>query len=296
VEHLEIWIVPVVNPDGVHGFTRVSRLVNRKNFRDVDGDARLDPSEGVDLNRNYPFRWGSLGEKGSRSWPRHFRYRGPEPASEPEVRAVMALADAEKFAAAVTWHTNATAVLSPYTIDGARSPAPDLAWVVAEPLVRAMRPLPGGRRFTLKRKLYGVDGTDQDWLFFAHGTLAYNVEGSHHNPQAAAIQKLSIDAQRPFWEGLLKRVVEGPRVSGHVLDEQGRPLQAEVAVLEIRTFEDEIWKSRARDGRFDRLLPASGDYTLRFRAPGFREEIRRARVRDTLTLEVTLKRETPASP
>ena len=34
---------------------------------DLDGDGEIDHVEGVDLNRNFPFQWGALGQLGSSS-------------------------------------------------------------------------------------------------------------------------------------------------------------------------------------------------------------------------------------
>jgi murein peptide amidase A len=61
----QLWAVPTVNPDGVRGHTR-------KN------------SHGVDLNRNFPYRWRGKVPHSSGHYP------GPRPASEPETRALMA--------------------------------------------------------------------------------------------------------------------------------------------------------------------------------------------------------------
>lgn len=58
---INLWLVPSYNPDGLVRHTR-------KN------------AHGVDLNRNYPYRWADL------SGPYE---SGPRPASEPETRAMM---------------------------------------------------------------------------------------------------------------------------------------------------------------------------------------------------------------
>src|SRR5262249_14722723 len=55
---LDLWIIPTLNPDGVVANTR--------------GNAN-----GVDLNRNFPFRWRPL---------TGIYYSGPHPLSEPESR------------------------------------------------------------------------------------------------------------------------------------------------------------------------------------------------------------------
>ena len=61
IRGVDLWVVPTYNPDGLARRTR-------KNGR------------GVDLNRNYPYRWADLdGNYES----------GPRPRSEPETRAMM---------------------------------------------------------------------------------------------------------------------------------------------------------------------------------------------------------------
>jgi protein MpaA len=61
----QLWAIATVNPDGLRAHTR-------KN------------SHGVDLNRNFPYRWRDHVPHSSGYYP------GPRPASEPETRAVMA--------------------------------------------------------------------------------------------------------------------------------------------------------------------------------------------------------------
>ena len=83
----QLWVIGTVNPDGLRTHTR-------KN------------AHGVDLNRNFPYRWqgGVAHSNGS--------YPGPRPASEPETRAVMAFAHRIQPDLSIWYHQPWGAVLA----------------------------------------------------------------------------------------------------------------------------------------------------------------------------------------
>ena len=83
----DVWVVPSMNPDGVHRHTRRN-------------------AHGVDLNRNFPVSW--IPQGGS-------YYSGPEPASEPETQAMMAFLAEIRPAYVVSFHQPLFGVDNSYT-------------------------------------------------------------------------------------------------------------------------------------------------------------------------------------
>ena len=290
-----VWAVPLVNPDGNHYFLEESRSGARKNGRDLDHSGERDQNEGVDLNRNYPFLWGKLGERGSHSRPASRYYRGPRASSEPEVRAMMALADREGFAASVSYHTGTVALLAPYTIPKVVNPEPNEAWSVAEEIAHLMAEHPQQRPYKVVRNLYPVDGTDQDWLRHAHGTLALLVEGALYTPLDMTERNAIVAVTRPTWSHLLDRLLDGPSVSGFVTDTAGKPVQAQVEIAEMATHAGEKWMTRCRDGRYDRYLPSPGHYTVRVKVPGRRTVQRTLEISGAVRLDFRLPQGTGGS-
>lgn len=258
---LDLWIVPLVNPDGVDTFVHRSTYAGRKNGRDSDGDGAVDVDEGVDLNRNYPFRWGALGEVGSSPDPRSMYYRGDIPGSEPETQAMMRLVEAIRPVASISYHTWGTVVLWPYTTAGVPDRDAALLQGVADRVAKAAPRQPNGRRFRVLENIYPVDGVDQDWFRAATGAVALLVEGPGHNPRSERRLRAEIEAVRPTWRSLLQRVAEGPIVRGRLRRADGKPASASVHVIGD-AHGDERWPARCRDGRFARLLPEEGAATV----------------------------------
>ena len=268
LSELAIWCVPMVNPDGFAQFM-VDFGAGRKNGRETRKPGGRVPlnAKGVDLNRNYPFRWGAHNEAGSSKDPNRRSYRGPAPASEPETRAMIALSDREHFVASISYHIGTVALLVPYTIDGVLNPKPNEAWLVAQEISLKM-PKINGRPVWVRKNLYTVDGTDQDYHRFAHGTLALLLESAARSWESREMKEKAIDAIRPSWGALFERYLDGPSVEGHVRDEAGRPVSADVQIGEVSTRAGEKWRSRCSDGFFGRYLPAFGKFTVRVSPPG----------------------------
>ena len=285
VDDLEIWVVPMVNPDGNWMFLEESRFASRKNGRDTNLDGFHDPFEGVDLNRNYPLGWGQT--PGSSGVVGNKYYRGPHPLSEPESWAMASLADRKHFAGAISFHTVGNAIFVPYTVADTVAPSPDVPFIIAKQMEASGLEQPNGRFIKTRANGYPVSGSDQDWLLHAFGTAAYIVEGSHHNPPIE-IREQAVVATRPLWRTLLGRVHDGPRISGHVRDSDGNPIEATVHVEQVELRAGERWTARAGDGRYDRLVASGGKYTVQASAPGFSPQTLEVKVHGATDLDITL--------
>lgn len=297
LDELVVWLVPQVNPDGAYAFLETSKRTGRKNGLDHGRDGERDIFDGVDLNRNYPFRWGVHGEKGSKSNKKSVWYRGAKPASEPETRAMMALFDQEHFSASISYHVGTVAVLAPYTIPGVKNPTPNAPWVIAESLVKGLPEHPDKRTYTVRKNLYDVDGTDQDWFRATHGTTALLVEGSRTSPNRVAKRRRIVEHGRPLWQRLLNRYIDGPTLEVVVKDAAGLPVQAQVSISEKPNHNGERWYSRCRDGFHGLMLARNGTLTVVIKAPGQAPVQRKVAVAGRTRVEVALPQPaTAASP
>ncbi|AQZ65583.1 putative zinc-binding carboxypeptidase [[Actinomadura] parvosata subsp. kistnae] len=110
VNTTELWFMPVANPDGYdYTFTPDNRLW-RKNLRDNDGDGQITGNDGVDLNRNFAYKW-RYDDEGSSSLFSSQTYRGASAQSEPETVAFDNLTKRVKFSYLLNYHSAAMLLL-----------------------------------------------------------------------------------------------------------------------------------------------------------------------------------------
>ncbi|MCP4583404.1 MAG: hypothetical protein GY839_17485 [candidate division Zixibacteria bacterium] len=125
VNNNEFYILPIVNPDG-YEYNRQSYPSGggmwRKNRRD-NGDGNY----GVDLNRNYTKFWGYDGS-GSSGETYSSTYRGPSPASEPEIQAMMNFISSRDFAWVNNYHAYGNLLIWPWGYNGVSNEDVSLYW------------------------------------------------------------------------------------------------------------------------------------------------------------------------
>jgi len=169
IDNCEIWVVPIVNPDG-YVYTWTTDRLWRKNRRD-NGNGTF----GVDLNRNYGYMWGLSGSSGN---PSNWNYRGPSAFSEPETQAIRDLILASEFRITMSYHSYGQLLYWPwgYTFD----PCPDDAPMSAmsynmKELIQEI----SGSIYTLWaewKEKFLVSGDTGDWPYGELGIYSFGTE------------------------------------------------------------------------------------------------------------------------
>ena len=175
VNERELWIVPVANPDGYDFTFQAGQRLWRKNLRDNNGDGPITPGDGVDLNRNFDYRWGYDNE-GSSPDPTDETYRGPGANSEPETKALdvfIKRIDPEFF---VNYHSAAELLL--YGIGWqVATPSPDD--VIGEAMTGDdAHPAVPGYDPDISAELYTTNGDTDTYMTEKYGVFGFTPEMS----------------------------------------------------------------------------------------------------------------------
>jgi hypothetical protein len=161
VDSTELWVVPVVNPDGYQYAWGTDRYW-RKNRRD---------RHGVDLNRNFSVGWGGGGSSNNK---RSEVYRGEYAFSEPETQAMRDLAKRERFAAHLDFHSFGQVVMHPWCYSASRTEHHAKFGAIGDRMTSALVAA-HGQRYKLVR-CNGASGTFSDWMYGETGAMAMIVE------------------------------------------------------------------------------------------------------------------------
>ncbi|MEO5971114.1 MAG: M14 family metallopeptidase [Bdellovibrionia bacterium] len=164
----DLWIIPMVNPDGAEYDIATSRYrFWRKNRRNNE-----DGTFGVDLNRNYGFEWGTGGSDTETSSD---VYMGSEPFSEPETQAIRDFVEKHLNAKILlTFHTFSELILYPRGHSYDKIPTPD-DQMTFEKMAKTMAQW---NHYTPQQAsdLYIASGDTTDWAYGKHGIFAFTFE------------------------------------------------------------------------------------------------------------------------
>ncbi|MFE9447565.1 M14 family zinc carboxypeptidase [Streptomyces sp. NPDC006739] len=176
VDSTELWFVLSANPDGYdYTFRNAQTRMWRKNLRDVNGDGVIGTGDGVDLNRNFPYKWG-YDDEGSSPNPTSETYRGASPESEPETKALDSFEKRVGFTYGINYHSAAELLLY------------GVGWQVATPtpddvLYKALAGTPDnpavpGYRSQVSSELYTTNGEADGHASNVNGMAMFTPEMS----------------------------------------------------------------------------------------------------------------------
>lgn len=169
LQNRDIYIFPSINPDGSEFDIADGRYKSwRKNRKANSGSS----CAGVDLNRNYGYRWNT---GGSSSNPCSDVYMGASAFSEPETQNVKAFVEARpNLKVLLTFHTFSELILYPWghSYDDISNPAHLSAY-------RTMaQTMAGWNRYTPQPSsdLYITSGDTTDWAYGTLGIFSFTFE------------------------------------------------------------------------------------------------------------------------
>lgn len=220
VEDARTVFVPIVNADG-----NLANPPTRKN------------ANGVDLNRNFPWRWCE--QPGASPNPSSQTYCGPGPGSEAETQAIMQVIGSLRPEIAISGHSGTTELLYPWGYTSA--PTPDAAM-----FGRLASKFSAHTGIPASHALYPVTGASRDWVYGNYGVPAFTFEVDDFQ----ASQTLTTSAQG--YETRLAPAIEGTL---WLLD-HARDMRANVAKPTVEAL-------AAGGARFTLANAGWGDATVR---------------------------------
>lgn len=228
----ELWLAPLVNPDGHAAFTRRN-------------------SQNVDLNRNYSYLWSSAGASGE------------TPFDQPETTAVRALSTTRSFHHSLSLHSGATNL--GWVWNSSYDPTPEAEWLEDRSNDYLSTTEDPDFWITNGAEWYLTFGDTNDWSYGVRGGHDYTLEVSlDKTPKEEDLPTVVAYHSGPAIEFMEAGASEGLLL--RVTDSAGRPVEAEIEHL------DKGWigYSDPETGVFARPIP-SEEQLLAIRALGYPE-------------------------
>lgn len=258
----KIVVIPQVNPDG-------NQIVHerdnwwRKNARANSRDAVF----GVDLNRNYSTGWNSCG--GSSGRESSDTYRGPEPESEPETKAMMAFFDEYRPVANISYHSYSELIIFPFGCRNKQNTARDLFMKMGLEMKKGIVDDKGKTNTyalgSAPEVIYQADGTDLDSHWQEFGVLSYTIEvnssAQGFQPNYSRWRDVTIAGQEQGWKALIRSSRESAvqfttseDYDYRVVDATGESFAGEVGPKFFK----------ARKGKLNHRVLLPGEFTFEF--------------------------------
>lgn len=176
INNRDIYIIPIVNPDGkTHDIKGRNYKLWRKNRSYNNGNY------GVDLNRNYSHGWGTGGSSTSSSSD---VYMGPKAFSEPETQAIKKFVEEHSnIKVLLTFHTFSELILYPWggKYEGVGGTDEEIFKTMAQTMSKW-----NGYTPEQASDLYIASGDTCDWAYGDHGIYCFTFELSPKNTFGSA--------------------------------------------------------------------------------------------------------------
>lgn len=170
LDKLDIFIAPQPNPDGAN-YSFYDDKSWRKNRAPHDGT-----DTGVDINRNYPYRW-----TGSKR-PDYQTYPGKSPASEPETQALIGVVDRHpNIRFVLDWHSAAEELRRPQGVSNEDQAIYDEFHARMRDAIASSR----GRQYSTVVSNV-VEGSSDDYWYHERGIFSTVVEAARSFQPAKA--------------------------------------------------------------------------------------------------------------
>ena len=163
VDNLEMYFIPVINADSYeynYATNPDGGGMWRKNKRDNNGGGFNESFDGVDLNRNFGYKWG-YDDDGSSPDGTTNTYRGTSAFSEPTTQIIRDFTNSHNFLLAHNHHTYSNLVIFPFGYEEIH--APDDAFLrTSANLMASENGYTVGQGWEI---LYTVNGDADDWMY-----------------------------------------------------------------------------------------------------------------------------------
>lgn len=254
VDANQIWVLPMFNVDG-NNIVWTNDNMWRKNARG---------NYGVDINRNYPYAWGSCNGSSGSKWAQD--YRGPSAASEPETQVMMNFVKDIRPVFDISYHSYSELVIYPLGCNGQRTKNAD----VVEGIGKEMGSRLGYTAGTAWETLYSVDGGDIDWMYAEYQVIPYVIEvnsSSDGFQPDFSLRGPTVELNRKGWQLLLDRM-DGPGIRGSVLNKNSVVSEFTVKVQKKtgNKYFDYMDYRGGADGHYH-VVVNPGDYRLVISGP-----------------------------
>lgn len=183
LQNTQIFLIPMLNPDGVEYGWRKNRDPNYG----PDGTSNYVTSYGVDLNRNYGYRWNLpyiLPDQyhldylsDDSSWT----FRGEQPFSENETQAIKYFVETHNIGISLSYHDYGEWMIFPWMHTSRHTPHESLFRSIGYNMSRInnyelrIYGQYGTQEYIIPR-FSGTPGSSENWLYGEHGIIAYTVE------------------------------------------------------------------------------------------------------------------------